>query len=361
VEAAAMLRAARGVGGDLYDLFPLDRDTVAVIIGDVSGKGIPAALFMAVTETLQRVCADADMDPGDLATRLNSVLMANNEAGMFVTWWVGFLELSTGILTFTNAGHNPPLIRRADGTVERLTKRHGIPLAAMDNITYKSSQIILGPRDTLILYTDGVTEAFNTENEMFGDERLRRLLEQTTSETPQQLRDEVANSVKDFAGEAPQSDDITVLCVQYNGPPTNLWRKIELTATLENLPQIMTFVEEEQGFLSLSVKGRNQLMVCIEEIYTNIVNYACGGLPITVECCTDPQRDQVRVRFTDSGPPFNPLDQNPPNVSLPIDERPIGGLGIFIVRKWVDDLLYLREKNTNVLEIGKNISPPVSK
>lgn len=228
----------------------------------------------------------------------------------------------------------------------------------MDNVSYTSSQTVLGPGDTLILYIDGVTEAFNTENDMFGDERLNRLVQQTTSETPQQLRDEVAQAVKNFAGEAPQSDDITILCTQYDGPPSMEWRKIELTAVLENLPQIMAFVEEESGFESLTTKGRNQLMVCIEEIYTNIVNYACGGQPIIVECCTDPQRVQVRVRFTDSGAAFNPLDQNPPNVSLPIDERPIGGLEIFIIRKWVDDLLYLRENETNILEIGKNMTSP---
>ncbi|MDD3585924.1 MAG: SpoIIE family protein phosphatase [Thermoguttaceae bacterium] len=321
----------------------------------MSGKGVPAALFMVVTQTLQRACARADIDPGVLATHLNSVLMGNNEAGMFVTWWVGFLELSTGQLTFTNAGHNPPLIRRADGTVERLTNRHGIPLAAMDDVSYKSSQTTLGPGDTLILYTDGVTEAFNTENDMFGDERLYRLVQQTSSETPRQLRDEVIQTVKDFAGEAPQSDDITILCVQYAGLPSVVWRKIELTATPENLSPIMTFVEEERGFELLSAKGRNQLLVCVEEVYTNIVHYACAGQPIIVECCTDPQRRQVRVRFIDHGVPFNPLDHIPPDISLPVEERPIGGLGIFIVRKWVDALLYLRENETNILELAKNI------
>lgn len=216
VTGAADLIPARGVGGDLYDVFPVDKNTLAIIIGDVSGKGVPAALFMAVTQTLQRSIAQSEKTPGGLATCLNDML-ASHDASMFVTYWVGFLNTQTGKIIYSNGAHNPPLLKRADGQVAVLRERHGLPLGAIAKQVYGSAEIQLSPGDTLILYTDGVTEAFNAQEEMFGENRLLNLVETSKADLPGILLMEIRDSIFEFTTGAEQSDDITLLIVRYDG------------------------------------------------------------------------------------------------------------------------------------------------
>lgn len=212
----AVLKPARGVGGDLYDFFFLDENHLALVIGDVSGKGIPAALFMVVTQTLQRSVAHAQMSMGEIVSELNAQLGRDNDAMLFVTYWLGVLDIRTGELAFANAGHNPPVVRRRDGTIAELTQLHGAPLAVMDD-SYSGDAVRLQDGDTLVLYTDGITEAFNRHGEEFGDDRLRQVVEASGDMEPKELADHLVKSVQQFADGAEQSDDITVLILQYLG------------------------------------------------------------------------------------------------------------------------------------------------
>jgi sigma-B regulation protein RsbU (phosphoserine phosphatase) len=179
----ATMQPAKEVGGDFYDFFLIDSDHLALVIADVSGKGVPAALFMVIAKTLIKNQTLAGMEPADVFTAVNTQLCENNDAGMFVTGWMGILEISTGRFTYANAGHNPPLIRKKDGEYEYLKARAGLVLAGMEGIRYRQYEIMLEPGDGLYLYTDGVTEATNEENTLYGEDRLRDILNRHKDDT----------------------------------------------------------------------------------------------------------------------------------------------------------------------------------
>ncbi len=209
----ATMQPAKEVGGDFYDFFLIDSDHLALVIADVSGKGVPAALFMVIAKTLIKNQTLAGMEPADVFTAVNTQLCENNDAGMFVTGWMGILEISTGRFTYANAGHNPPLIRKKDGEYEYLKARAGLVLAGMEGIRYRQYEIMLEPGDGLYLYTDGVTEATNEENTLYGEDRLRDILNRHKDDTPQMLLQVVKEDIDAFVKDAPQFDDITMLAL----------------------------------------------------------------------------------------------------------------------------------------------------
>ena len=172
----ATMHTAKEVGGDFYDFYFVDDDTLAFLVADVSGKGIPAAMFMMQSKTLLKSCAESGMSVEEVFTNANAKLCEGNEADMFVTAWMGYLNLKTGLLTFANAGHNPPLVKHADGSFSYLKSRAGFVLAGMDSVRYRKNELQLEPGDVLYLYTDGVTEANNSGNELYSEERLLSLL-----------------------------------------------------------------------------------------------------------------------------------------------------------------------------------------
>ncbi|MDD3886792.1 MAG: SpoIIE family protein phosphatase [Victivallaceae bacterium] len=210
-EVDALLNPAREVGGDLYDFFLLDDNKVALVIGDVSGKGVPGSLFMAVTQTLHRGIAHSDITPGEIVGKLNRALCRNNNTMMFVTYLFAKLDLSRGKLRWSNAGHNPFYIRRADGSVERVTERHGVPLGIADEREYGFSEYELLPGDLIFFYTDGITEAMNAKGELFGDRRLAEFVKNCGESDPHRFNTELLRRLHLFCGDAPQYDDITIL------------------------------------------------------------------------------------------------------------------------------------------------------
>ena len=217
-QLAAVLEPAKMVGGDLYDVFFTDPDHLFLIAGDVSGKGIPAALFMGIIQTLQRSECEKDLPPGELVSRINRHLAANNDSMMFVTYFLAMVDLKTGMMTYVNGGHNPPCILRADGQVSWLEECHGGPLAVFDD-AYESSRLQLNPGDGIFLYTDGVTEAMNPAREQYGDDALIALLRQyAAGHTPEEIVAFTMASVQKFADGAEQSDDITMLCFRLLQP-----------------------------------------------------------------------------------------------------------------------------------------------
>jgi len=213
----ASMYTAKEVGGDFYDFYFVDEDTLAFLIADVSGKGIPAAMFMMQSKTLLKSCAESGMSVEQVFTTANEKLCEGNDAGMFVTAWMGLLNVKTGMLAFANAGHNLPLVKRADGSFEYLKTRAGFVLAGMEGIRYRRNELQLQPGDKIYLYTDGVTEATDANEKLYGEERLLNLINSHQAAAAKAICDAVKADVDAFVGEAEQFDDITMLCLIYNG------------------------------------------------------------------------------------------------------------------------------------------------
>ena len=214
-EIWACMYTAKEVGGDFYDFYFVDEDTLAFLIADVSGKGIPAAMFMMQAKTLLKSYAESGMAVAEVLTQANNKLCEGNEAGMFVTVWMGYLNTRTGEVTYANAGHNPPFIRHADGSVEMVKSRPGLVLAGMEGIRYRTNTVQLKPGDLLYLYTDGVTEAADVDNGLYGEIRLQAVLQQKNVGDVETVCRQVKENVDNFVGDAPQFDDITMLALKY--------------------------------------------------------------------------------------------------------------------------------------------------
>lgn len=213
----AVIEPAREVGGDFYDFFKIDRNHLCFVMADVSGKGVPASLFMAVTKTLVKATAKEGITPAEILTQVNNDLAEGNEASMFVTLFCGILNIETGEILFANAGHNPPLLITKQGQVSYLEGASGLVLGAMEGITYQGDRLQLESGESLFLYTDGVTEAMDLGENLFSEERLQQELSRLTQKPIQEILETLLERVKAFSREAPQSDDITMMVLQYRG------------------------------------------------------------------------------------------------------------------------------------------------
>ena len=213
----AAMYTAKEVGGDFYDFYFVDEDTLAFLVADVSGKGIPAAMFMMQSKTLLKSCAESGMSVEQVFATANGKLCEGNDAGMFVTAWMGMLNVRTGMMTFANAGHNPPLLRRADGSFEYLKSKAGFVLAGMEGIRYRKNELQLHPGDTIFLYTDGVTEATDANEKLYGEDRLLAMMNRLQQMPAKEICQAVKDDVDAFVGDAEQFDDITMLCLTYSG------------------------------------------------------------------------------------------------------------------------------------------------
>lgn len=212
----ASMNPAKEVGGDFYDFFLVDRDHLALVIADVSGKGVPAALFMMISKTLLKNVAQAGLLPKEALQKVNNQLLESNEAEMFVTVWLGIYEISTGKLTAANAGHEYPALKRADGRFELYKDRHGFVLAGMENTRYREYELQLDEGDILFVYTDGVAEATDRDNQLYGAERMLDALNRRTDAGPQELLEDVKADIDGFVGDAMQFDDITMMALKVN-------------------------------------------------------------------------------------------------------------------------------------------------
>ncbi|MFH0761114.1 MAG: SpoIIE family protein phosphatase [Bacteroidota bacterium] len=215
VDLHAMLKPAREVGGDLYDFFFIDQNKLCFAVGDVSGKGVPAALFMVVTRTLLRSVATKDIPLSELVFLLNNSLSKENESQMFVTFFIGILNLENGEVEYVNAGHNPPLVMRCGGSVSRLESTNDMALGFLEERKYHSGALQMNPGDFLVGYTDGVTEAENMQQVLYGDDRLKQILEQGCGSHPRDVVVKILEDVAGHVGTAPQSDDITVMVIKF--------------------------------------------------------------------------------------------------------------------------------------------------
>ncbi|MGN0596309.1 MAG: SpoIIE family protein phosphatase [Ruminiclostridium sp.] len=211
----ATMTPAKEVGGDFYDFFMVDESNVATVIADVSGKGVPAALFMVIAKTLIKNYAQSGIEPSEVFTTVNRLLCEGNDAGLFVTAWMGVLNINTGKLTYVNAGHNPPLLRQEGGSFDFLRSRPGFVLAGIDTMKYKQNELFLKPGDRLFLYTDGVTEAKNAARKLYGEERLKSYINGNADSRAEDILHGLKADIDGFAGETPQFDDMTMLMLDF--------------------------------------------------------------------------------------------------------------------------------------------------
>ena len=354
----AQMIAAKEVGGDFYDFYKLSDTTVAFLAADVSGKGIPAAMFMMTAKTIIKDLAESGMAVNDIFTKANEKLCENNESGMFVTAWMGILDITTGQVKFANAGHNPPLLKRANGSFEYLKTRAGFVLAGMEGVRYRVGEITLNPGDRLFLYTDGVPEATNTDNKLYGEDRLLSFMNQNASMEATKLLPALKANIDEFVGEAPQFDDITMLMFDYkpNEGGAHMTNQT-FPAKTEALPDVLGFVEETLEEYGCPMKIQMALCVAIEEVFVNVAHYAYGGGDgqVTLGIGFDAVNSTITFRMADMGIPFDPLKKPDPDITLSAEEREIGGLGIFITKKTMDSISYSYENGENILTMTKKM------
>ena len=354
----AQMIAAKEVGGDFYDFYKLNDNTVAFLAADVSGKGIPAAMFMMTAKTIIKDLAESGMPVNDIFTKANEKLCENNESGMFVTAWMGILDVATGKMQFANAGHNPPLLKRVNGDFEYLKTRAGFVLAGMEGVRYRIGELTLCPGDRLFLYTDGVPEATNTENKLYGEDRLLAFMNENAKMEATELLPTLKGNIDEFVGEAPQFDDITMLMFDYK-PEQGGMRMTNKTfpAKTEALSDVLAFVEETLEGYECSMKMQTAICVAIEEVFVNVAHYAYGEGEgdVTLNVAFEEETRNITFQMVDKGVPFDPLKKPDPDITLSAEEREIGGLGIFITKKTMDTVSYAYENGENILTMIKKI------
>lgn len=353
----AQMIAAKEVGGDFYDFYTLDGNTVLFLAADVSGKGIPAAMFMMTAKTIIKDLAERGLSVDEIFTLANEKLCENNESGMFVTAWMGKIDLSTGVISFANAGHNPPVIVHADGRCEYLKSRTGFVLAGMEGMKYRANEMTLNKGDRIFLYTDGVTEATDKNEALYGEDRLLSYIEKNKELKAEALLSGLKEDIDLFAGEAPQFDDITMLIFDYKKKEGAAMKEKVFSARKDALSEVMSFTEECLESFDCPMKSSMAICVAVEEIFVNIASYAYGEGEgaATLSFGFDENERLMTLVVSDEGVPFNPLERAEPDITLSAADRDIGGLGIFITKKTMDTVSYKNENGKNILTMTKKI------
>ncbi len=330
-------------------------------MGDVSGKGVPAALFMAVTKTLIKSRATNDFSPASILTHVNDEIADQNDTAMFVTLWLGILDVTTGELKYANAGHNPPYLKRADGELIRLDRRHGPVVGALEGLVYGEDAFDLTPNDLVFLYTDGVTEAMDPAGSLYDEDRLVDVLSSSTFATVDDAVRASTDDVWRFQGEAEQADDVTVLAVKFQGRAkgaADVARlHVEAENRLEEIDRVNQAFESFAAEHGLSDRVRRSMKLVFDDLLNNVVSYAYDDDEVhIIEVNVELSSDRLAVRIADDGHPFNPLAQSPPDTALAVEEREIGGLGIHLVQSLMDEVTYTRRTDRNVIVLVKYLS-----
>ena len=359
-ELHAVIEPAREVGGDFYDYFFVGDDRLCVCVGDVSGKGVPAALFMAVTRTLLRARAGEDHSAASIVTYVNDELSRDNPSTMFVTLFVAIVDVRTGAARYTNAGHNPPYLRERDGTVRALKDRHGPMLGVMPGLTYGESTLTLEPAELLFAFTDGVTEAMDRDRQLFSEARLEALLAGEAGADATAAVNGTLAAVLAFEEGTERSDDVTAVALRFDGSGAALALHeavARIGNSLEELTRIAGMLDAFAREAGLEQGVVRSLNVVFDELLNNVISYGFDDDPahfIEVRLQASPER--LKVTVTDDGIPFNPLMQATPDTSLSIEERAVGGLGIHIVKNLMDEVDYHRSVDRNVMTLIKRLA-----
>lgn len=363
ISVSCSLEPAKEVGGDLYVRFVRD-EKLFFCIGDVSGKGVPAAIIMAVVHSLFRMASAHESNPAHIMQTINEVSCQNNDSNMFVTLFIGVLDLPTGHLRYCNAGHDVPIVIKGQGTRDDeqeatpLDAKANLPVGVFGDFNYEMQKLALKAGDMLFLYTDGLTEAHNSQRQQFRLEGVMEVLRGMGDATPQQLLDKMSDTVNRFMDGTPQSDDLTMMAIRYTPKEHKIVFSDELT--LENdvhqITKLNDFVKHITSQLNMESSVAKNLRLAVEESVVNVMDYAypqntVGS--ITVHAQSD--GDTLQFVITDSGVAFDPTKTVAADTSLSAEDRPIGGLGILLVRELMDSINYERIDGKNVLTLIKKL------
>ena len=355
VDINAIMNPAKEVGGDFYDFFMVDQNHFALVVADVSGKGIPAALFMARSMTVIRMLTKPGVLLSEVFEKANNYLCENNQEGLFVTAFEAILDIRTGKMEYVNAGHEKPFIRDKSGNYSVIEVEPGFVLGAIEDIEYNTGTIQMEPGDRFIEYTDGVAEATNVNNELFGEKRLEECLNNNSGEDVRSILQAILQDIDKFTMGADQFDDITILAMEYKNKVTR--HSLQVEASLEKYEEVQRFVLDNLIGVELTEAELADLNIMIEEIFVNIASYAYKAMDIpdsekTVEIILERLGEgTIKIQFADSGIEFNPLMKNDPDINADYNDRGIGGLGIYMVKKSMDNVEYIREGTQNVLTV----------
>ncbi|MDD7430184.1 MAG: SpoIIE family protein phosphatase, partial [Oscillospiraceae bacterium] len=381
-EFYAYMKTAKEVGGDTCDFFMTDSSHAALLIADASGKGISAAMFISAGRQMIKSAVIGGRSPSSVLAEVNRQLYEENSADMFITAWLGILDISTGRLVYANAAHNPPVLIQ-DGKCRYLESPPHIFLAGVKNTAYTEECIYLKEADSLILYTDGIVEALNENEELYGDERLIGALYNADTESPRSICDDILESTAEFCGKAEQADDMTMLIVKRDFSDS-----ITVDANTENIRAIIGFAEDSLNKMKCPPSKITCFCIALDEIAANICLYAypegsSGAVKeplikgeaivsdarksvtesvvkrfeqrfINIKCGHSSTDKKYTMVISDNGIPFNPLSAPKADTTAALCERAAGGLGIHIVRNLMDEVSYKYEKGRNILTVSLN-------
>ncbi|MCB9245335.1 MAG: SpoIIE family protein phosphatase [Flavobacteriales bacterium] len=356
IDIYANLIPAREVGGDFYDFFFIDEEHLCFVVGDVSGKGVPAALMMAVCKTVIKSRSSNDLSPASILTHVNTEMARENHNYMFVTVFLAILNTRTGELMYCNAGHNPTYLI-SEGNTQRLTDLHGPVIAAMEGITYGESRVQLKVNDYIFAYTDGIPEAHNRDGELYSDSRLEAVLKDCARGSGQKLVEDVMQTVFNFENGYERFDDITALCIRYVGGTHKELHEsfgLKIKNTRDDLKTIESRFTEFCDRTRIKKDICDKIRVVFDELLTNVIDYAFEDeLEHLISIRVDLHTNKLVLTIEDDGKPFNPFQKDPPDVNLSMDEREIGGLGIHLVKNLMDEYNYKRLIGKNVVTLVK--------
>ena len=344
---------AREVGGDLFDYFIRD-EKLFFCIGDVSGKGVPSALVMTVIHSLFRMASAHENNPAYMMQTINETSCKGNESNIFVTLFIGILDLPTGHLCYCNAGHDIPIIVGR----EALDAKANLPLGLFDDFTYQMQETILESGSMLFLYTDGLTEAKNRQRKQFGLDRVHAVLKDATDLSPEQLLEKMTQEVHAFVEGAEQSDDLTMLAIRYTPVCHDLVLDEQLTLQndVHQVPQLNAFVKQIMERLHIESSLAKKLQLAVEEAVVNVMEYAYPqGVKGDILLHVTSDGQTLKFVISDHGVAFDPTMKEKADTTLSVEDRPIGGLGILLVREMMDCINYIRTDGMNVLTLMKNI------
>ena len=359
IDIYASMTPAKEVGGDFYDIFLIDDKHLAINIADVSGKGIPAALFMMIAKTLIKNISEMEDEVNQVFNKVNNMLCNGNKVDLFVTSWFGILNLDNGKLDFVNAGHNPPLyFSNKKGRYEFLRTEPNMVLASIENIKYEKHEMFIEPGDRIFLYTDGIIEATNFNNELYGEERLQLYLNNSFDLSAKENIEGLKNDINKFVGKKEQFDDMTMLELNYKDKKANKEVNLEkiFNAEVHELPKVQEFLIDELRKIGFRKNDINQVLLVSEEIFINIAKYAYKGEigKCNIKIHID-NKNVLVCTFEDEGTPFNPLKRDDPSLNVSAKERNVGGLGIYMSKNIMDNIEYEYKNNKNILRITKKM------
>lgn len=355
LDVFALLTPAREVGGDLYDFFIRD-GRLFFCIGDVSGKGIPASLVMAVTRSLFRSTSVNDSHPGRIVSHINNAISDGNETDMFVTFLMGILDLESGILRYCNAGHNAPLVL-TEGDARPLAVDANIPLGVLPGFRYTMQDAVIPKGGSLLLFTDGLTEAENADKELYGEDRLEETCRWLATQSAREQIESITEDIHHHVQDAPQSDDLTMLSIKFLGSTDQeAERHLLLQNDIRQIPQLAGFVEDIADECQLSQATAFSLNLALEEAVANMILYARPeekeGL-VEIEAVI--RQDRLDFTIKGCGHPFDPVSLEEVDLTGSQEERVLNGLGMKLVRGIMDEVSYEHTGGVNLLHLTKRL------